>query len=198
MTETTTETVVDETTTVPAAEVTETTTSTTETTDWKAEARKHEQRAKANAEAAKELAALKAKDQTETERLAAERDGLSERVKTAQRRAVTAEVKSAAAGLKFTNPGLALRLLDLDALIDDDGEVDEKAVTEALQELASKEPYLLATGTPAPTRSGGPVGGGGGTGQLSRSDLQGMTPQAIEAARKDGRLNTLLGTRSTN
>ncbi|WP_027503241.1 hypothetical protein [Rhodococcus sp. UNC363MFTsu5.1] len=41
-------------------------------TDWKAESRKHEARAKANAEAAKELAKLKAAQMTDDEKRAAE------------------------------------------------------------------------------------------------------------------------------
>ncbi len=131
-----------------------------DTTDWKAMARKHEREAKSNREAAKELAALKAKDQTETERIAAERDAATERVKTATRRAVTAEVKAVAAGLKFQDPADALRLLDLDDLVDDDGEVDEKAVADALQGIADKKPYLLASTSTTTSRSGGEINGG--------------------------------------
>lgn len=54
---------------------------TDDTTDWKAEAekwkslsRKHEGQAKANATAAEELAAIKDKDKTETQKIAEERD----------------------------------------------------------------------------------------------------------------------------
>lgn len=133
-----------------------------DTTDWKAMARKHERDAKANRAAAAELAALKAKDQTETERLAAERDAEKARTAKATQRAIRAEVKSAAAALKFKDPGDALRMLDLEDLTDDDGEVDEDAVSEALKKIADAKPYLL-DGPAVPPRSGGERPGGGDT-----------------------------------
>ncbi|WP_052061928.1 hypothetical protein [Rhodococcoides fascians] len=45
-----------------------------DTTDWKAQARKHEQRAKENAAAARELAKLKQSQMSEVEKAATERD----------------------------------------------------------------------------------------------------------------------------
>ena len=164
-------------------------------TDWKAMARKHEKEAKQNREAARELAALKAKEQTDAERLAAERDAEREKVKAAVRRAVTAEVKSVASSLKFCDPSDALRMLDLDEYTDESGEVDEAAIRSALEEIAAKKPYLLASSeAPAPARSGGPVGGGSAVpSQLSREDLKDMSSDQIVKAKEEGRLNQLLG-----
>jgi len=134
---------------------------TSDTTDWKSMSRKHEAEAKANRAAAKELAALKAQDQTDAERLADERDSANSRTWDAIRRAVTAEVKSVAAGLKFQDPADALRMLDLDDLTNDEGEVDDAAVLAALKDIAEKKPYLLTTSTTMVGKSGGEVIGGG-------------------------------------
>ena len=126
-------------------------------------ARKHETEAKANKAAAKELAALKAQGQTDAERLAEERDSANTRSWAAIRRAVTAEVKTVAAGLKFQDPGDALRMLDMDDLTNDEGEVDDAAVLAALKTIAASKPYLLA-GTGMPGKSGGQIDGGGDPG----------------------------------
>jgi hypothetical protein len=118
---------------------------TADTTDWKAMSRKWEKQAKADSAAAKELATLKAKGQTDAERLAEERDSANTRSWTAIRRAVTSEVKSVAAGLKFTDPKDALAMLDMDALTNDEGEVDDAALMTALKSIAKNKPYLLTT-----------------------------------------------------
>lgn len=118
---------------------------TVDTTDWKAMSRKWEKQAKADSAAAKELTALKAKDQTDAERLTAERDSANTRSWAAIRRAVTSEAKSVAAGLKFQDPKDALAMLDLDALTNDEGEVDDVALLAALKAIAKNKPYLLTT-----------------------------------------------------
>lgn len=151
----------DESTEDTTTESTESTESTTDSTDWKAQSRKHERAAKANAEAARELAALKAKDQTESQRLSTERDAATTRATAMLQRAVKAEVRSAAAGLKFRDSSDAMRLLDLDDLTDDEGEVDTDQVTAALQAIATAKPYLLDADPVPPGRSGNPVTGTG-------------------------------------
>lgn len=75
----------------------------------------------------------------------------------------------------------------------DSGKVDVAAIAEALDELADAKPHLLARN--------GSNGGSFDTGrgkqrdkaQLSRDDLKNMTPQQIEAARKAGKLDRLMG-----
>jgi phosphopantetheinyl transferase (holo-ACP synthase) len=82
----------------------------------------------------------------------------------------------------------ALEALDPEA---DDfaGQVD-KAIVAAL--IAN--PNLRLVPAAPPPRSGGPVGGGAAVpGQLTREDLKGMSPEAVEKARQDGQLDTLLG-----
>ena len=145
----------------------------TSETDWKAKyeetlghSRRHEKDAKTNSAAAKELAALKAQGQTDAERLAEERDSANSRSWAAIRRAVTSEVKSVAAGLKFTDPKDAIQMLDLEALTNDEGEVDDVALLAALKTIAKNKPYLLTTsgaGRSAVDHGAGGSGEGGST-----------------------------------
>ena len=80
----------------------------------------------------------------------------------ANARIVRAEVKAAAGG-KLADPNDAVRLLDLDEFgVDDDGEVDAKAIEAAIAKLVKDKPYL-ASGATRPagdadqgTRSGNP------------------------------------------
>jgi len=177
--DTTTETEPETSTDQTSEETTETAETSGTETDWKAKyeatlghSRQHEKNAKANSAAAKELAALKAKDQTDSERTATELETANARIKTATRRAVMAEVKSAASTLKFTDPGDALAMLDVDSLTNDDGEVDDAAVLSALKAIAKNKPYLLTTSTAA--RSS--VSHTGGTGEGAK------TPKTLDQA----------------
>jgi hypothetical protein len=62
----------------------------------------------------------------------------------ANARIVRSEVKAAAAG-KLADPADAVRLLDLTQFeVDQDGEIDEDAVAEAIDDLVKKKPYLAA------------------------------------------------------
>jgi membrane protein involved in colicin uptake len=76
----------------------------------------------------------------------------------------------------------------------DDGQVDVDAINEALTDLLSKKPHLAAA--TAKRFQGGADGGarkGSQVSQLTEQDLTRMTPQQIDKARLDGRLNDLLG-----
>lgn len=62
----------------------------------------------------------------------------------ANARILRAEIKAAAAG-KLADPADALRLLDLDDFeVDDDGDVDAKAISKAIADLVKSKPYLAA------------------------------------------------------
>ena len=62
----------------------------------------------------------------------------------ANTRIVRAEVKAAAAG-RLANPALAMKLLDLDKFeVDDNGDVDQTEIADAISELLREEPYLAA------------------------------------------------------
>lgn len=151
-------------------------------TDWRAEARKWEKRAKANADKAKRLDEIEAANKSDAERLAAERDQHAERATKAIQRAIRAEVRAAAGTLRFRDPADALRLLDVDDLVDDDGEVDDDAVMSKLRKIAKDKPYLIADDQ-APARSGGDMSGGGGKG----SDPASMSVEDFRKARRKRR-----------
>ena len=104
------------------------------------------------------------------------------------------KVEAKAAKL-FADPEDARALLAgrVDEFVDD-GKVDVEAIEEALTELLSKKPHLAAA--TAKRFQGGADGGarkGSGVTQLTEQDLTRMTPQQIDKARLDGRLNELLG-----
>lgn len=74
------------------------------------------------------------------------REALAEATRQANDRIIRSEVKAAAAG-KLADPADAIRLLDLTQFeVGDDGEVDEDAITEAIDDLVKKKPYLAAQG----------------------------------------------------
>lgn len=149
---------------------------------------------------------MKAKLKTERERRiaaeakAAEKDdnaeddaARKERDAKANIRILKSEIKAAAAG-KLADPKDAYKFLDLEQFeVDDDGDVDEEEIADAIDDLIKKKPYLAAQGG---RRFKG--GADGGTRkesrpkQLTRTDLQGMTPAEIDKAHKEGRLKDLL------
>lgn len=131
-----------------------TTTETTETTStetggadlqaevdkWKALSKKNEDRAKANATAAKELEDLKAKSMSEQEKAVAtaKEEGKTEARRESALRLVDAEVRAAAAGRKVDVDAL-LEGLDRTRFVDDDGEPDTKGISAWLDKLAPKD-----------------------------------------------------------
>jgi hypothetical protein len=64
-----------------------------------------------------------------------------------------AEIRARAAG-KLSDPADAVRLLDVDELLHDDGTFDHKQIDAALDELLKSKPYLAAqsNGSPPPPR----------------------------------------------
>lgn len=125
---------------------------------------------------------------------AARREAREEVMKEANGKLIKAEIRAAAAG-KLADPTDALRLLDLGSFeVAGDGTIDTEAISDAIDNLIEKKPYLASQRQ----RSGGSADGGTRNAdasgkQLTRADLHGMTPEAIEAARVAGKLNRLLG-----
>ena len=75
----------------------------------------------------------------------ADKAGRQDERSKADARIVRAEVK-AAAGTKLADPEDAVRLLDLGQFkVDDDGEVDGKAIAQAIDDLVKTKPYLAAS-----------------------------------------------------
>ena len=126
-------------------------------------ARERDRRQAAEAEikrlrkAEQELARLQEANTTEAEKAiaAARAEGRTEALSVANKRIITAEVKATAAGV-LQDPDDAIRLLDLDTFeVDDDGNVDTKAIKAEIAALAKAKPYLAVGAKPAPLPAGG-------------------------------------------
>ncbi|MFE9300821.1 hypothetical protein [Streptomyces sp. NPDC006856] len=139
----------------------------------------------------KQLAEKDGNDQAEKARREAESAALTK----ANARILRAEVKAAAAG-KLADPADAYKFVDLDQFeVDDDGNVDSDEVAEAIDDLIQSKPYLAAATAKRfqGTGDGGAARKAGRPKQLTRADLKSMTPEAIDKAREDGRLDDLMG-----
>ncbi len=104
-----------------------------------------------------ELEKLKNASATEQEKAvaAAKAEGRTGALEIANQRLLRAEITASAAG-KLADPSDAAALLDLnDFEVDDDGNVDKKAISTAIEELVKRKPHLAA-------RGGRPSGDGGG------------------------------------
>lgn len=155
---------------------------------WKSLSRKNEQQAKANLAAAKELEEIKKSQLSDTERLIAEtkeQTALSVRREFAGK-LVDAELKSQLNG-RLLDAG-ALLSFDKSSFIDDDGNPN----TEAIQSWV--EAHSKTMETPAPDLGQGTRGNNPSKAQIrSRDELQNMSPAEILQARKEGRLDSLMG-----
>lgn len=166
-------------------------------TDWQAEAekwkklsRKNEERAQANAEAQAELDRIRREQLPDHERQL-------EEARAAARAEAAAEFGSKLAAAEM-RAALAGRNVDIDALlegvdaarfVDGDGNPDRDRITSWAERIApAPDPN---TPPPVPDTGGG-AGPVSGKPLLTRQDLQNMTHEQIDAARKEGRLNHLL------
>ena len=128
---------------------------TAELDKWKAQARKNEERAKANATAVKELEQLKATMMTDQERAVAEAKALgrSEALAEAAVDLVDAAIAAKAAG-RLAEEQLATIVAPLNrtAFLDPDGKVDHAAVAEFVDGIApaTPEPTVPAGFPPLP------------------------------------------------
>lgn len=127
---------------------------------WKNLARKHEDRAKTNSGAAKELEELKQRTMTDQEKAveAAKAEGRLEALKVTGARLVDAEVRAAAAGRKVDVAAL-LDGLDRSRFIGDDGEPDTDAIKAWVEKVAPE----AASGKPDLGQGSRGNGKGGGT-----------------------------------
>jgi hypothetical protein len=120
-----------------------------------------------------------------------------EAIAKANARIKRSEIKAAAKGV-LADPNDAFLYLDLDQFeVDDDGNVDEDEIADAIDDLVKKKPYLAAQGG---RRFQGSAGGGAGKQsrpkQLTEADVSRLSPEQVVEARKKGQLDDLLkGTR---
>lgn len=145
-----------------------------EETDWqkeaekyKALARKHEDRAKANAKAEKELEQLRQQSMSDTEKAiaVAKQEARTEALREFGAKVVDAEVRAAVAGRNVDADAL-LEGLDRARFLDDDGEPDRDAITAWVDRIA-----------PQPAESFPDLGQGarGGTGAITDPLLRDLT-----------------------
>jgi hypothetical protein len=123
------------------------------------------------------------------------REAAREATLKANARILRSEIKAAAAG-KFADPADALAFIDAAQFeVDENGDVDAGEISDAIEELLTRKPHLAATARPRfqGTADGGAAGRSTGPKQLTRAELKGMSPEAINKAKREGRLNTLLG-----
>lgn len=122
-----------------------------EVAKWKAQARKHEERAKANANAAKELERLKLESLDETGKAveAAKAEGRAAALTEMGGKLVAAEFKVAAGGR--IDVDTLLEGLDRSKFLNEDGDPDTDAITAWVQAIApaQTEPAATADGFPA-------------------------------------------------
>lgn len=170
------------------AEATETVDLASEVEKWKALSRKNEQQAKANAQAAKELEEFKRSQLSDTERLietAKAETQKSVRMEFAQK-LVDAELKAALNGRVLD--GAALLEFNKNSFITEEGDTDSASI-QSWVEAHSKAPTV-----PAPDLGQGSRGYTSGNALIrSREELSSMSSAEILAARKDGRLDALMG-----
>lgn len=148
-----------------------------------------------------EVAALKAQQaagaqQDEAQKAAdqARRDAETDATTRANARILRSEIKAAAAG-KLADPADAARYLDLTQFEPDaDGEFDSAEIAGAISDLIKQKPYLAAKPTGFQgAGDGGARGNGSGPQQVTDAEFQHMTPDQRVSARREGRLNKLLG-----
>lgn len=128
----------------------------TDSTDWKAEAekyralhRKQEDRAKANADAAKELATLKQQSMSDTEKAVAQArvDARAEALREVGGELVDSAVRVAAAG-RTVDVDALLEGLDRSRFVGDDGRPDQAAIGKWMERIAPAKTEETKPGFP--------------------------------------------------
>lgn len=136
-----------------------------------------------------QLEGREAEHAKEQERQAAKDEALA----AANKRILSAELRAAAKG-KLADPTDAALYINLDEFeVSEDGDVNSDSLREAIDDLLARKPHLAAD-----TRrfDGAADQGAKGTNrpsQLTATDLDSMSPAEINSARREGRLDKLLG-----
>jgi hypothetical protein len=161
---------------------------------WKAAEKSDKE---ARAELAKRIAADAIKDKPADEQAleTARAEARAEAAKAANVRIVKSELRLAAKGV-LADPADALAFINLDDFdVNEDGDVDADALSEAISDLIARKPHLAA-GAPRKFEGGadqGPKGKSAKQAQITRAELDTMSVDQINTARAAGRLNTVLG-----
>jgi molecular chaperone GrpE (heat shock protein) len=126
-----------------------------EGTDWKAEARKWEHRAKANNDAAKRLEEIEAAQRTAEEKAQHAAAEAEKRANAALERVARAELKAALTGV-VSDPGSVVEDLNVSKFINESGDVDNEAVNAFKARYEGMFPQ--ASKVPAPNPAQGTSG----------------------------------------
>jgi hypothetical protein len=154
---------------------------------WKHLARENEKRAKANEKARSELEKLQRAQMNDSEKALAEAEtrGRQAAITEFGTRLAAAEIK-AALGPIVTDPKKVAEIIDdlnLAKYVTDSGEVDAKAV----EAIADRWGSLIPKAPTTPKVPTGPRGDGPNV-ITSRTQLQGMAPDEIVKAHREGRI----------
>lgn len=139
--------------------------------------------------------ALKDKPAEEQALEAAKAEARAEATTAANARILKADLRAAATG-KLADPADAALFIDLTQFtVSDDGETDSDALTDAIADLLERKPHLAAA---KQTRFDGAADQGAKgkdakPGQISATSLDSMSPAQINQARREGRLDKVLG-----
>lgn len=129
-------------------------------TDWKAEARKWEQRAKDNSKAASELEKQRKAAMTDAEKavVEAEERGRTSAASEFGKRLATSEIRAAAATAGVALDGV-FDYLDLSRFVDESGEPDQKAIKSLVAGLSKEAEARKTTGAHVPREGATPASG---------------------------------------
>lgn len=127
---------------------------------WKQRAKAAEADAKRAKQLETELQQLREQTLSESEKAieAARKEGAQKAEAEWGAKLTAAQVELAvyrSVGSRFADPGDALRFLDLEEVVNN-GAVDDKRLSKAVDELLTTKPYLAATANGAPSAPGGP------------------------------------------
>jgi hypothetical protein len=150
--------------------------------------------AKAELERLRQEAALKDKPAEEQALEAARQEARLEANQRANERILRSELRASATG-KLADPSdaaLYINLSDFD--VSDDGEIDSDALRDAIDDLLTRKPHLAATTRRFDGNADQGPRGERKPSQLTDADLSRMTPAQINQARREGRLDRLMGT----
>lgn len=124
---------------------------------------------------------------------AIKRQAEADATRKANERILKAEIRAQAAG-KLSDPADALRFIDLtDFEADGEGNFNANEIESAISDLLEAKPYLSAQGGRRfqGSADGGARKGSDGPAQLTRAEVERMSPEDIIKAQNEGRLTDL-------
>jgi hypothetical protein len=166
--------------------------------EMKAKWREAEKKARAAQEALNKREAeiaLKDKPAEEQALEAARAEARAEATEKANERILRADLRAAATG-KLADPTDAALYVDLKQFtVSEDGDTDIEALNDAIDELLTRKPHLAAV---KPNRFDGDADQGAKgkdskPAQVTAGELENMTTAEVNKARREGRLNKVLG-----